>query len=84
MNEADRLFEELDYKMFKGENFIWYKKKLQENIVKDMTFSLDSKKIACETDYFDKRGNLLKREGDFTIEELQAIYKKCEELGWNG
>lgn len=80
MSEADRLFEELGFSMRKDENFIWYRKKLQENIVKDITFSLDSKKIACETDYFDKRGNLLKREGDFTIEELQAINKKCEEL----
>lgn len=82
MNEADKMFEELDYRMYTGENFIWYKKKLQENIIKDITFSIEDKEVACETDYFDKRGNLLKREGEFTIKELQAINKKCEELGW--
>ena len=82
MSEADKMFKELDYKMYAGENFIWYKKKLQENIIKDIIFSIEDKEIACETDYFDKRGNLLKRDGEFTIEELQAINKKVEELGW--
>lgn len=82
MSEADKMFEELDYRMYTGENFIWYKKKLQENIIKDIIFSIEDKEIACETDYFDKRGNLLKRDGEFTIEELQAINKKCEEMGW--
>lgn len=51
-------------------------------ISKDIIFDLEKKIIHIEISYYDKKGNLLKIEGTLTLEELQAINKKVEELKW--
>lgn len=79
MSEADKMFEEMGYKMYQDGNFFWYRKKITENIIKDITISLDRQEVACETEYFNKAENLLNRTGNFTFKELQAISKKVEE-----
>ena len=66
MSEADKLFEELGYKL-KFEDKISF---IFENREKGryITFMKDNKTLMlpCE----------------LTMQELQAINKKCEELGW--
>lgn len=81
MSEADKMFEELGYKKLQNEEIIWYQKKTNF-ISKDIIFDLEKKTIHIEISYYDKKGNLLKIEGTLTLEELQAINKKVEELKW--
>lgn len=74
MKTADKLFEELGYKKFNKkhdfENIKYYK----DN---DNIFYFD------ETDKsFYKSGEYDEMCDDITMQELQAINKKVEELGW--
>lgn len=65
MSEADRLFDELGYKKSGIENI--YIKYSKNNIFsKEIYFHLKQKKVGLD--------------GVFTMQELQAINKKCEEL----
>ena len=69
MSEADKMFENLGYK-----KVINFKEIVYENEDKIITFNLDKKGITCTNFY-----------SGFEIidmQELQAINKKCEELGW--
>lgn len=70
MSEADKMFEELGYNKVK-ENEIWivYKGK-----AKDIDFNKKYKYIEAEQGMSSQK---------ITIQELQAINKKVEELGWN-
>ena len=74
MTDADKMFWDLYYEKFEGENKIEY---LREG---------------CYQIEFDKRIKRVKVliwngcnspiASDFTMKELKAITKKCEELGW--
>lgn len=68
MSEADKMFKKLRYNKFEGLRTIDYSNKYGE-----FQFSKDTKYIhinKCEiTDFI-------------TMQELEAIYLKCKELGW--
>lgn len=81
ISDADKMFKKLEYKKIQNEEMIWYQKKTNF-ISKDIIFDLEKKIIHIEISYYDKKGNLLKIEGTLTLEELQAINKKVEELKW--
>lgn len=69
MKTADELFKELGYKKTKAnEYWIVYK-----NFRKDIDFNLKHKTIEVESEMESE---------EFDMQELQAIYKKCEELKW--
>lgn len=76
MSEADKMFEELNYKKDIGEDFsvVRYKHKKEDYYIRfylrDRTF--DANRIS--------KNKIFLLEIDYKL--LQAINKKCEELGW--
>ena len=71
---ADEMFRKLGYEKYKEEYLGKTMKELYgNNADKRICFWRD--KIIEVYDFYDGSR-------DFTIEELQAINKKCEELGW--
>lgn len=71
MSEADMMFEKIGYTVSEQlENGIVY---LKETDDEDMEISFIDYEKTVEVDKFD---------GLITMQELQAINKKCEELGW--
>lgn len=67
MSEADKMFDDLGFKKSEIENI--YIKYSKNNIFsEEIYFHLKQKKIGLE--------------GVFSVQELQAINIKCEELGW--
>ena len=73
---ADEMFEELGYMTDENEYFIEYRKQ-KENCCKFIKFDLIDK--AFTSFYY----IIPDRQSYLTMEELQAINKKVEELGWN-
>lgn len=70
MSEADKMFEELGYKKETHISRLVYKKfNIEEQYEEDITFSHDGETVD-------------KFKGTITMPELDAINKKCEELGW--
>lgn len=65
MSEADRLFEKLGFKIQEIENVC----------IKCTKYNIFSKEI-----YFHLKQKKIGLDGVFTMQELQAINKKCEEL----
>lgn len=78
---ADEMFEKLGYKnvtnMFIGvkEKYITYGTKDDDFII----FYLESKMFGI---FSEKQDNYHKKCAALNMQELQAINKKCEELGW--
>lgn len=71
MSEADKMFEELGYGIVNNNLILVYERQ-QEYSVKDyICFYLESKIIETQKFYC-----------GITMQELQAINKKCEEMGW--
>ena len=70
---ADELFEELGYKkQYENESIYYYMDiDLKDNYI---VFETEYKSFAKISYYHDA--------GDITMQELQAIIKKCQELGW--
>ena len=69
---ADKMFKELGYKKVEGLNdnyAIWYVNKNYIGINR-IFFNILDRKLHFELNY------------DLSMQELQAINKKCEELGW--
>lgn len=76
MSEADKLFKKLGYKKYTSEDCITYMKDLFM-----ITFIIPNK--AFITEYKQGDYNFPKiRPFEVGMQELQAINKKCEELGW--
>ena len=69
----DEMFEELGYKK-KYSNMPWYIKKLFRNNYIQITFDIIDKTVAGSND----KGEAI----NLNMKELQAINKKCQELGW--
>ena len=71
---ADEMFKKLGYKkQYENENIYYYMDvDLKDNYIVFETGYKSFTKISC---YHDA--------GDITMQELQAINKKVEELGWN-
>lgn len=69
MSEADKMFEELGYGKCEDLRKIHYINKENERIV----FNKDTRKFYKESYEY---------EDYITMQELQAINKKCKELGW--
>ena len=76
MSEADRLFKELGYKKYTSDDCVMYMKNLFI-----LTFDIDNKTFI--TEYKQGDYNFPKiRPFEVNMQELQAINKKCKELGW--
>ena len=73
MKTADEMFEELGYVRTKGNEY-WI---IYKNFRKDIDFNLEHKTIMVGA----RMGMELESE-EFNMQELQAINKKVEELGW--
>lgn len=73
MKTGDEIFKDLGYtKQYESEDIYYY----QDVEVKDnyIVFEMAYKSFAKISCYHDA--------GDITMQELQAINKKCQELGW--
>ena len=74
MSEADKLFQELGYD--------------EKHYYEEVELYRDSKKCNCiQFDIFNKTFCKFNQDDsedvlDFSILELKAIYKKCQEMGW--
>ena len=76
MSEADKMFNELGYKKFTSDDCIMYMKNLFM-----ITFIIPNKNFI--TEYKQGDYNFPKiRPFEINMQELQAINKKVEELGW--
>ena len=69
MSEVDKMFEELGYGKYEDLRKIHYINKENERII----LNKDTRKFYKESDEY---------EDYITMQELQAIYKKCKELEW--
>lgn len=79
-SEADRLFINLGYKKDKDLffNFIEYVKEYRKNVDCVISFEANNKSVSCSI-----IGNDCKPEPmSIDLQELNAIIKKCEEMGW--
>lgn len=74
METADEMFEKLGYKKYTSDDCIMYMKDLFM-----ITFIIPNKRFENKQgDY-----NFPKiRPFEVSMQELQAIYKKCQEMGW--
>ena len=79
MKNAKTMFEELDYtKIKENDNYILYKHKRTPIYIEFMSNLTKSvKHISCYFKYAMFKSNVY-----LTLEELQAINKQVEELGW--
>ena len=72
MSEADKLFEELGYEKEEyNPDVIYYTSNILDTIY--FAFNKNTKKVCFIEN---------NEAGDISMEELKAIYKKCDELGW--
>lgn len=72
---ADEMFEELGYERNKSKEFIIYSKK-------EMEYNKTKKREICLGFNCIDKCLMVKNKQLFSLEELQAINKKVEELGW--
>ena len=76
---ADEMLKELGYKKIEE---TWFRKEISKRTIKEIMIFKEERRIYVETFYYNNKGDLMKKEGMITAEELQAINKKVEELGW--
>lgn len=75
MQTADEMFEELGYERNKSKEFIIYsKKEMRYKKAKEWEICLDFNCI--------DKCLMVKNKQLFSLQELQAINKKCQELRW--
>lgn len=74
MSEADKMFEELGYEKIIENNIEILYEKERRFWDKEISFDLIDRQIRVEMGAGDSE--------PITMQELQAINKKCEELGW--
>lgn len=75
MKTADEMFEDLGYKKNNVKEFIIYSKKEKKyKKLKEWEICLD---FNCLDNCL-----MIKNKQVFSLKELQAINKKCQELGW--
>lgn len=88
MESAKSMFEELGWEELPNKNYpnlIMYKKLTPQHLQR-ITFNKDTKQVtcACLDDTYVKKGFRMKNTPkQINVEELQAINKQIEELGWN-
>lgn len=76
---ADEMFEELGYKiMFDNLSMFRYVKCFKLKPKRHIIFAIDRTVSICE----ENEKELAINRDCFNMQELQAIKKKCEELGW--
>ena len=68
--DADFMFKELDFSKGEDTGFITYRNKEKDEIV----FCKNKKTFFCADDFEVAR--------EISVQELKAINKKCQELGW--
>lgn len=76
---ADEMFEELGYVKVIDENNIYYNRQLSNYNTKVMQFKTFINTVVVYLK--DAEGEMLGTDS-ITMPELQAINKKCKELGW--
>ena len=75
MSEADKMFEKLKYRKEEGDDcWLYFIKKYYNSTTKIISFELNEEYIFVS----DNNDECM----PISIQELQAINKKCEELGW--
>lgn len=77
MSESDKMFDKLGYKKFTNDECVLYMKDLFQ-----ITFIIPNKTFITEYKQGDYNFPRI-RPFEIGIEELKAINKKVEELGWN-
>lgn len=70
MSEADKMFNEIGFNKYEFDTYIDY---LSRESCKGITFRKDTKTVDSHCGIGSEY---------ITMQELQAIYKKCKELGW--
>ena len=76
---ADEMFEELGYKiMFDNTCMFRYVKCFELKPKRHIIFAIDKTISVCE----ENEKDLAINRDYFNMQELKAIYKKCEELKW--
>lgn len=75
MSEADEMFEKLGYEKYKSSKYVGYYQYDENSNTICILFIKNKKAVALRYD-----GSTAPA---ITMEELQAINKKCKELGWN-
>lgn len=80
MSEADKMFEGLGYKKEQDSDYILFEKELLNKELKIIVFNLNKAliDIRTEDDYYYQTITTV-----INMQELKAINKKVEELGWN-
>jgi hypothetical protein len=79
MSKADKMFKELGYENIINETCLCeYIKYFKLKRARHIVFAVDKTVSVCEEN--DK--TLAVNRDYFTMQELKAINKKCEELGW--
>ena len=78
---AKEMFEKLGYKCIGGNDYIAFKYYKRDETDIDITFYREKEISIVENEYINKEYNLTIH--ILTLEELQAINKQVEELGWN-
>lgn len=76
MSKADTMFEELGYKKYTSDDCTMYMKDLFM-----ITFIIPNKRFITEYKHGDYNFPKI-RAFEISMQELQAINKKCKELGW--
>lgn len=77
--KADEMFEKLGYRiMFDNTCMFRYVKCFDLKPKRHIIFAVDKTISVCE----ENEKELAINRDYFTMQELKAIYKKCEELGW--
>lgn len=76
MSEADKMFENLGYKKYTSDDCVMFMKDLFM-----ISFIIPNKTFVTEYKQGDYNFPEI-RPFEISIQELQVIYKKCEELKW--
>lgn len=78
MKSAKEMFDELGYKRFENDYWVYYSKETNSSyFASRVTFIKNEKTFGIEK--FSANGILTK---NITVKELQAIIQQCKELGW--
>lgn len=79
MSEADKMFEKLGYEKENNIDYFLYRKKYIDNNFIEIVFDLENYLLNIRTEDVINYQTIT---SILNIKELQAINKKCKELGW--
>ena len=83
MSKADEMFEELGYSILDGIENFYTNVLIPGKKQKDISFDDVAKDfITISLTKYNEYGNLETNQIVLSVKELQAIIKRCQELGW--